>query len=392
MKRTYSKMDKILLVLMFIFIIFGLIMIMSASSMESYMRYGTSPYMYVIRQGIFILVGIILFLIITRIPTKFYQRTSIIIIALAILSLAGLVAYGYYANNAASWFKIGPISIQPSEFAKIAIIIFLAIYYDNHKDYLDTKWVMIKPFFLILPMIFLVAMQPDLGTAAIMTILSGLMFLAAPMKKVIRRKFNLLFVALIILVVFAFFVTDGKFLKSYQLKRLVSFTDPCERYQEESGYQLCNSFIAFKNGGVNGQGIGQSTQKYLYLPESYTDFIFPIIVEEWGMIVGILIILFYFIIISRLYLISVRATNLKNSLLAYGICIYFFLHVAVNLVGVMGLGPLTGVPLPFLSYGGSYIISLMIALALAQRVAIETNNEIIKKEKTKKKRRKVETT
>ena len=148
---------------------------------------------------------------------------------------------------------------------------------------------------------------------------------------------------------------------------------------------MCNSFIAFKNGGLTGQGIGKSTQKYLYLPESYTDFIFPIIIEEWGVWVGILLIIIYLFIIYRLYRIARRATSLQGSLLAYGVCVYLFLHVAINLIGVMGLGPLTGVPLPFLSYGGSYVISLMIALAIAQRVAIESSNKEMKKSRKKKK-------
>ena len=171
-------------------------------------------------------------------------------------------------------------------------------------------------------------------------------------------------------------------LKGYQLERF-NYRDPCLRYQEDSGYQLCNSFIAFKNGGVTGQGIGKSTQKYLYLPESYTDFIFPIIVEEWGLLVGVVIILLYLFVLFRIYMIARRAINLEGSLLAYGVCIYMFLHIAVNLVGVMGIGPLTGVPLPFLSYGGSYVVSLMVSLAIVQRVAIESNNN--KKKKSKKK-------
>ena len=172
-------------------------------------------------------------------------------------------------------------------------------------------------------------------------------------------------------------------MKSYQLKRF-NFKDPCLRYQEDSGYQLCNSFIAFKNGGVTGQGIGKSTQKYLYLPESYTDFIFPIIVEEWGLAVGVIIILLYLFVLYRIYRIAKLATSLEGSLLAYGVCIYIFLHISINLVGVMGIGPLTGVPLPFLSYGGSYVLNLMASLAIAQRVAIESAN---KKAKAKKRKR-----
>ena len=176
-------------------------------------------------------------------------------------------------------------------------------------------------------------------------------------------------------------------MKSYQLERF-NFKDPCLRYQDDSGYQLCNSFIAFKNGGVTGQGIGKSTQKYLYLPESYTDFIFPIIVEEWGAIVGVIILFCYLFIIYRLYRIARRAVNLQGSILAYGVCAYLFLHVSINFIGVMGIGPLTGVPLPFLSYGGSYVISLFTALGIAERVAVESANYKERENKKKAQKRK----
>ena len=388
MKKIFSKTDKILLIFTVIFIIFGLIMILSASSMESYMRIEKSPYYFFIRQLIFVVIGFILFLIVTRIPIKFYKKISGFLMILITISLIGLTAYGYVSNNAASWFKIGPLSIQPSEFAKVIIILFLASYYDKHKEFLDTQWTMIKPLLFVLPIVFLVALQPDLGTAAIIAGITAFMFFSVPMARKIRRKFNFIFLGGIVIVVAVFLVTGGSFLKSYQLQRILEFSDPCERYQEKTGYQVCNSFIAFANGGITGQGIGKSTQKYLYLPESYTDFIFPIIVEEWGLFVGILVIVFYMIILYRLYVIARKATSLNYSLIAYGVAIYVFLHIAINLIGVMGLGPLTGVPLPFLSYGGSYMISLMVALALAQRVAIETNIATIRKEKKSKKSKK----
>ena len=201
------------------------------------------------------------------------------------------------------------------------------------------------------------------------------------MSRKLIRKFSLLVIGLIGVVILTYIATDGKILKEYQKARF-NFFDPCERYQEESGYQLCNSFIAFTNGGMSGQGIGKSTQKYLYLPESYTDFIFPIIVEEWGAWVGSLIVVLYAFVIYRIYKIAREASDLHGSLIAYGVCVYLFLHVVINLLGVMGLAPLTGVPLPFLSYGGSYVISLIISLAIVERIAIENNTKkMIKKKK-----------
>ncbi len=378
MKRIFSKMDKTLLFITIVFFSFGLLMILSASSMESYMRYETSPYYYFYRQGIFLILGLIISLFIIRIPTKVYKGFSYLLLIGILVCLGGLTAYGYAANNAVSWFKIGPLNVQPSEFAKIIVIIYLACYYDRKRDELNDSWQLIKPIIPVIIIFGLVLIQPDFGTATVIALIAFFMFFALPMSKLCRFKFTSIVLGLFVLIAGVFFITKGSFLKGYQLERF-NFKDPCLRYKQDSGYQLCNSFIAFKNGDLTGQGIGRSTQKFLYLPESYTDFIFPIIVEEWGLIVGIIIILLYLFIIYRVYVIAKKALTLEASLLAYGVCIYLFLHVSINLIGVMGIGPLTGVPLPFLSYGGSYTINLFTSLSIAQRVAIESNKNKKKK-------------
>ena len=381
MKKILSKLDKPLLIITIIFFIFGLIMILSASSMESYMRYNYSPYHYFVRQAIFLGIGLITFFFAIIFPTKNYKKLDKVLLGIIILALVGLIFYGHVANQAVSWYKIGPFAIQPSEFAKIIIIIYLAVYYSKNKDKLDNQWNIIKPMIFVVIIAVLVALQPDMGTAVIIGLIALAMFYAAPMEKKSRSIFNKIFIGGILLVVLILVVAGGKFLQSYQLDRF-NYFNPCDRYQEKTGYQLCNSFIAFKNGGIKGQGLGGSTQKYLYLPESYTDFIFPIIVEEWGLIVGIIIILIYMFVLFRIIQIARRASNLKNSLICYGVFVYLLLHIMINLLGVTGVIPLTGVTLPFLSYGGSYTICLMIALGLVQRVSIETN---IQKQKELKK-------
>lgn len=373
MKKTLSKLDKPLLIITFIFFVFGLIMILSASSMESYMRYNYSPYHYFIRQALFLVIGMIAFFFCIIFPTKNYKKLKldIIIITIIMLSLIGLPFIGHAAKNAVSWYKIGPITIQPSEFAKVGIILYLSIYYERNKDKLDNQWNIIKPIIVALIIVGLVMIQPDMGTAVIIGLITIIMFYGVPIDKKNRSIFNKIFIGGILLVVLVLITTGASFLKDYQLDRF-KFTLPCERYQEKTGYQLCNSFIAFKNGGLNGQGLGSSTQKYLYLPESYTDFIFPIVVEEWGLVVGIIIICAYAFVLFRIIQIARRANTLRGSLLCYGVFTYLLTHIIVNLFGVMGLMPLTGVPLPFLSYGGSYTICLMIAMGLVQRVAIES--------------------
>lgn len=381
MKRIFQRMDKPILLISIIMFAFGLIMVLSASSMESYMRYGFSPYHYFIRQAIFLGVGIIPFIFIIIFPTSKYRHLINIAMFGIIALLLGLTVWGSIAKNAQSWFSIGPFNVQPSELAKVIIIMFLAIYYDKHRGELDNQWVLIKPLLLCIIIFVLVAIQPDLGTAGIIALLTISIFYAVPMAKKRRNIYNKIFLGGILVVLSVLLATGGSFLKSYQAERL-NFLDPCERYQEDSGYQLCNSFIAFKNGGLSGQGIGESTQKYLYLPESYTDFIFPIIVEECGLLIGIVILIMYMILLYRIIRVAKNATNVHNSLISYGVFSYIFLHILVNLSGVMGLAPLTGVPLPYLSYGGSYTICLMVGIALVERVAIETNT--LKERKVKK--------
>lgn len=377
--KTKTKLDKPLLISMLAMVIFGLIMVLSASSMASYMRYNNSLYHYLIRQGIFDCMGLVAFLIAIYLPTKFFKKISPFLMVVLLVSLFGLTIYGAVFNSSQSWYDLKIITIQPSEIGKIVIILFLANYYNNHKDDLDNQWTLLKPIFLMIIIFVSVAMQPDLGTASVIFGIVILIFYALPLKKETRSPINRLFLGGIVLVVLSLILTKGSFLRDYQLKRF-NFLDPCERYEEETGYQLCNSLIAFKNGGLTGKGIGESTQKYLYLPEAHTDFIFPITVEEWGLIVGMIIIGLYCFILIRTLNIAKNATNLGNSIIAYGVFSYLLLHITINLVGVMGIGPLTGVPLPFLSYGGSYNLTLLFSMGLVQRVHYET----YKKDKHKK--------
>lgn len=377
MRERINKLDKPLLISSLILFVFGLIMIFSASSMESYMRYNYSPYHYFIRELIFLLVGSVFFTFTMLFPTKNYKKLDKFLLLIGIISLGGLLVYGYTANNAVSWYKIGPVTIQPSEFVKIILIIYMATYYDKNKNNLDNQWIIIKPILFAIVIVALIAIEPDLGTGIIIMLITLMIFYAVPIDKKNKSIFNKIFIGGVLIVVLLLVTAGTKLLKSYQLERF-NFIDPCDRYQEESGYQLCNSLIAFKNGGISGKGLGNSTQKYLYLPESYTDFIYAIVVEEWGLIAGIIILFIYLFILFRIIKIARKANNLRNSLIAYGVFCYILIHIMINLLGITGLMPLTGVPLPFLSYGGSYAICMMIAMGLVQRVSIESYKKEIK--------------
>ena len=213
-----TKLDKPLLVVMFILIIFGLIMILSASSMASYMRYDNKIYYYLIRQGIFSGVGLIAFLIAIYFPTKFFKRISPFLMTILIISLLGLYVYGSNNNGTLGWYDLKFITIQPSEIGKIIIILFLANYYNNHHDDLDNLWTLLKPIILTIIIFAMVAIQPDFGTAFVIFGIVILIFYALPVKKKTRSPINKLFVGNVTLIALALLLTGGSFLRDYQLK------------------------------------------------------------------------------------------------------------------------------------------------------------------------------
>lgn len=377
MKKVLSKIDKPLFFSMLIFFIFGLIMIFSASAIVSVVGFNKEPYSFFIKQALFLIVGLIAFFIILFIPTKNYKNLSKILLTVVIISLIGLIVYGEFTNHAKSWYYIGPFSLQPSEFAKTILIMYMGTYYYTNRKNLNNQFVIIKPLFIAFFVFALVFLQPDLGTAIIIGAIAILIYFSLPIQKSYKTNMIIVLLVMLLMAIGIYLVAGKKILTTTQLNRF-NFKEPCNRYTEDTGYQVCNGYIAINNGGLFGVGLGNSTQKYLYLPEAHTDFIFPIVIEELGVITGILVILMYIFILYRILKVSRDSNNLCNSIMAYGVAAYIFCHIAINLVGILGLGPMTGVPLPFLSYGGSFALNLMIAFGIVQRVAIE--NRLAKKQ------------
>ena len=227
-----TKLDKALLIVMFIFIIFGLIMVLSASSMASYMRYHNSIYYYLIRQGIFILIGLVGFLVAIYFPTKLFKTISPFLMFILIASLFGLTIYGAAYNSSQSWYDLKFITIQPSELGKIIIILFLAYYYGKNRNDLNNQWTLLKPVIISMIVVGFVAMQPDLGTAAVIFGIIFLIFYALPLKKATKKPINRIFLGSILMIGLALLLTGGSFLRDYQLKRF-EFLNPCERYEDK---------------------------------------------------------------------------------------------------------------------------------------------------------------
>lgn len=384
MKKIFKNLDKPLLIVTLLLITIGLINIFSAGNITAFMKYGASPYRYFIKQSVFIVASLIAAVVILPFHSKSYHFFATIGIWAVGGALIFLRLFGNFSNNARSWFNFERFSIQPSEFAKIIAIVWLAGYYESHKDKLDKYLTSLYPIAICVFLAVLIFIQPDLGTTIIFSILVASIFFLSPVSKEIKGK--MFFLLACILMIGAIAITSGvSLLNERQLKRM-QFQDPCsaENFYGD-GNQLCNGYIAMNHGGITGVGLGKSTQKYLYLPEAHTDFIFPIMVEENGVVVAVLLLTLYYALIGRIIKIAKDCYNSRGYLICMGVAIYILLHISVNLGGVMGLIPMTGVPLPFMSYGGSFAMCLILSLTFVQRINYENISFREKKQENSKK-------
>ena len=373
MKDKLRKIDKPLLIVTMIMVVFGLIMVFSSSSVAAVLQYNQTEFFFFKKQLITTIIGVIISIIVLFFPTKNYSFLSRILLVLIIIVLISLKTYGTVTNSAKSWFRILGMSIQPSEFAKTIIIIYLACAYGNRKKFKTVSDLFI-PLVPCVAIFGFVALEPDLGTAAIIAAICAFIFFALPISKN-KTIHSLRLLGLVGIVASILFLNfNSEFLTDTQASRF-NYKSPCSRYLEETGYQVCNGYIAIHNGGLFGSGLGNSVQKYLYLPESHTDFIFPIIVEELGYVGGALVLLGYIIILYRILVIARNANNLRNSIIAFGTFAYILMHIFVNIGGLLALIPITGVQLPFISYGGSFMINILFLVGLVQRVAIESKSK-----------------
>lgn len=396
MKRMFKKlylmfkdMNKGLLILTLVYAILGIFLILSASSITSKLTLGT-PYYYFIRQIIsFIIVLFASFVILNFFKSRSYYfigKWGLLILSCYLLFVL-FQGFVFKSGNHEVTLNLGFMSLQPAEFIKVLLILYLAgAYYDFSKKEKHYKFDFVLPILPCLIPISFIALSGDKGSAITMMLIVAFMFLFVPTNDKYFKITKILCVFGMICVFlglkFAYLFIGDYEGDNYILNRL-NYVNPCSRYEKESGYQVCNGYIAIDNGGLFGKGIGNSTQKYLYLPASHTDFIFPIIVEELGVIVSSLIIIGYMGIAYNIFLVSTKCYNLRNSLICFGIGIYFLVHIFINLGGVLGLIPLTGIPLPLLSYGGSSLLAMFISFTIVQRICAE-NNALKRKKEIKK--------
>ena len=378
---NYHDMDKVLLFLTFSLFIFGLFNIVTASSSEAVIRYEKSLFYYFFKQLFMIVGGLVASFFIVGKDTKkysFYAFVSFFVVSFCVLYL---FLYGTFHKGALNWLSIGPVRFQPSEFCKPIVIVCLALIFDRMKGKLRNR--KLKHYDIIGLVLFIglfdavvIFLEKDLGTMIILFIIFFVMFLSSPILKDEKRKTLLFLIFVGVCGLLVIKNQKGYILSDEQMARF-NFYNPCSNYLD-GGYQICNAYIAINNGGLFGLGIGKSKQKYSYIPEPHTDMVFAIIVEEQGLIRSSLILVAYGVILYRIMDLSSKVSSLRGKYICLGVGVYIFSHIAINLGGLFGILPLTGVPLPFLSYGGSFTLSLIIALAMVQRVHIEYKREKIK--------------
>lgn len=371
MIKIIKGMDKPLLIISIILFAVGLIMIYSASNVTAFMQYDADPSRYFLKELIFMLAGVVAALIVVRVSTNKYSGLSWLLIFIIGVIIVALALLGQVVNGMSGWISYNGLGIQPSEFAKIAIIPLIATFYSKNVKEKKNFWKMMVPMIVAIIITGTIVLQGDLGTAIIFLGLCILMFFFSPVARSIKLKVFGIGLIFVLLVASVLLIGGDKIIPHDKMERF-NYKDPCSRYVT-TGNQLCNGYIAINGGGLTGKGLGNSTQKYLYLPEAHTDFVFAIFVEELGLVGAIALFVLYFLLLIRIIVIGKKSKNISGSLICYGVAFYIFMHIMVNLTGVMGILPMTGVPLPFISYGGSICWCVILALTMVQRIAYENN-------------------
>jgi cell division protein FtsW len=377
LKRILKAYDYPIFIAIVLLCLFGLVMVYSSSMIAAVARFGYDMDYFYQKQKLALIISFIAMVCTMIFPYKKYQNKHFLMAIMfgisGLLILTSLI--GHTAGNAESWIKIGSSSIQPGEFSKLALIIYLSAIYGKRQDRINNiDKAVIPPIGFLVFIILLIAAQPDYGTAAIVLFISGCIIFCSGMSFKSLGKLLMIFLAFFLLAIIAFFLTGNlsALLSETQFARFTGFMDPFG-HEEDSGYQLVNSLLAIGSGGLSGVGLGDSVQKYGYLPESHTDFIIAVIAEELGIFgVGFVLAGLGFIVV-RGFVLSARCKDPFGSLLLIGISSMIGIQVFINVGGATGLIPITGITLPFISYGGSSLLLLLTSMGIFQNVVMWTN-------------------
>jgi cell division protein FtsW len=338
----------------------GIVMVYSASSVVALKRYGSDFY-FLKKQALFSLLGIIALVLCSHVPFRIYRSLAypLLLFALAMLIAVLVSGFGITAGGSTRWLRLGPVSFQPAEAARMALIIYMAYSLSKKQESLRIMSIGFLPHLLML-MLFSVPLllQPDFGSVVIFGVLVWIMMFVAgvPLRHLLG--------ALLAMLPLAYFLMINA---TYRIKRLLSFIDPWQ-YPDGEGYQIIHSLMAFGTGGFWGTGIGKGYQKLFYLPEPHTDFIFAVIGEELGFW-GVLFILgLYGLVIWRGMRIAFRCQDSFGMLAATGITTAIALQVSINIGVALGMLPTKGLTLPFLSYGGTSLLLNMASIGILMNI------------------------
>lgn len=369
MKKRWKNLDFALVFSPLALAGFGVVMIYSASMLYAVMEFDSSSY-FLVKQLQWVLIGTFLFFFTMMIPYQKYKRIIKLIVLGLVLLLIGVLLFGNSVNNAKSWFNFGFFSFQPSEVAKLGLIIYLSAIFSKKISYIDDFGkAVVPPLFLTFFIIGLIILQPDIGTAAIIFLISLSVIVASGIR---FRHLALLFTVGVLFLVLAI----PKLITPERLERFTGAYEPFSDHLD-SGYQLIQSYVAIGTGGLTGQGLGNSVQKLGYLDHAYTDFIMAIIAEELGLIGVIISIGLLALIVLRGLVIARKCDDAFGSLLALGISAMIGIQTFINIGAVSGILPITGVPLPFLSYGGSSLLVIMISMGILNNIAMQVRSKSI---------------
>jgi len=336
---------------------FGVIMVFSAGAIFAAKTYGDWTY-FLKREGVYAGVGLVAFFLGMRLDYSVYRKVTYPLLFVSALLLAAVLKLGPSINGAVRWFRLGPLSFQPSELAKFALALYLAVLLARKAEKVrDFSMGFLPPLLMTGVFLGLLLKQPDLGTAVIIGVTAlGLMFVAGT-----RTSYIVICVLVAAPVGWKVFITG----ESWRMKRILAYLYPWQ-YRRDIGYQLYESLISVGSGGVWGQGLGQGHQKMFFLPEAHTDFILAVVGEELGLIGILSVVAVFALLVWRGMRASMRARDPYGCYLAFGITCLFGLQAIVNMCVVLGLLPTKGLPLPFVSYGGTALVtSLFMAGVLA---------------------------
>lgn len=354
-----QKMDYWLLFTTFILCIFGVLMVYSSSAMISLQEYDVSNF-YFKKQLLWLGIGIVGMMIFSAIDYRFWQKNALWLLIITIGLLILVFPFSADISGAQRWIKIGGFTLQPSEICKLTFILYLAAWLTKKGEGIRDLRYGFVPFIIIVSLIaFLIMKQPDMGTMSIIAFVAVVMFFIAGASLTHM-------VAGVLVVAGSFYLL----IKSapYRMQRFLVFLNPSNE-RLGAGYHINQALLAIGSGGLFGLGFGNSKQKYLYLPEAHTDSIFAIIVEELGFFRSSLVIIAFLFIVWRGYKIAKHAPDVFSRLTAIGITSWIVIQTFVNLGAMLGLLPLTGIPLPFISYGGSSLITLLAGVGILLNIS-----------------------